>query len=219
MTLNINQSSCKLDNQLLLLYHQDVNDNAPKFDKLLYTGTISESAVGGTSVVIVTATDNDSTKPNNEFLYRIDSGAGDKFRINFQTGEITVEIGAKLDREDKASYTLNVSATDRGATSETGQCLVEITVTDVNDEPPQFNALEYTQNINQTIGTTIPLRINVKKYILFVKKYILVCWFPGLLVCRFPSVSWFAGLLVSWFAGFLACPGLLVSWFAGLLVS
>ena len=124
---------------LFLCKFQDVNDNAPYFTSPEYTATIPESALERSSVVFVSASDDDQTTQNNNFVYRIDSGAGDKFRINFQTGEITVETGAKLDREEKDSYILNVSATDRGAISLEGYCKVTITISDVNDELPEFN--------------------------------------------------------------------------------
>lgn len=128
---------------------QDVNDNPPVFSKERYTASIAESSKAGSSVLQVTATDGDRTKPNNEFLYRIDSGAGDKFRIDFKTGVIYIEVGAKLDRETKDSYTLNVSATDRGAVSMTGHCTVDITILDVNDEPPAFTQETFSASVNE----------------------------------------------------------------------
>ena len=108
----------------------------------------------------VSASDNDKTKPNNEFLYRIDSGAGDKFRINFQTGQITVENGATIDREEKDLYTLNISASDRGAISLEGHCQVVITISDINDHAPVFEPISYEATvaedpIGQIDGTTI----------------------------------------------------------------
>ncbi|XP_053392678.1 cadherin-23-like isoform X2 [Mercenaria mercenaria] len=128
---------------------EDVNDNAPVFSPKTYTASVPESATAGVSVVKVSATDADSSKPNNQFLYRIDSGAGDKFRIDFQTGDIVIEVGAKLDRETKDNYILNVSATDRGAVPMTGLCIVNITVLDVNDEPPVFTPSTISTSINE----------------------------------------------------------------------
>ncbi len=65
--------------------------------------------MGGYSVITTQATDSDATAPNNELIYRIDSGAKDKFRIDAQTGLITVESGADLDRDVYgARYTLRV---------------------------------------------------------------------------------------------------------------
>lgn len=86
----------------------------------------------------MSATDQDATSPNNDFFYRIESGALDKFRINFGTGEIFVESGARLDREEKREYRLRVSATDRGNSPLTGFSNVTIILDNVNDELPRF---------------------------------------------------------------------------------
>ncbi|WAQ95751.1 CAD23-like protein [Mya arenaria] len=137
---------------------EDVNDNAPVFNQSVYTATILETVSAGTSVVQVFASDSDATPPSNQFLYRIDSGASDKFRINFQTGEITVETGAQLDRETKDLYLLNISATDRGAISQFGECIVEITIKDANDEPPRF----VQENMQATIMENAALGEEVK---------------------------------------------------------
>ena len=128
-------------------YFQDVNDNPPYFNATEYLASIPENATEGSSVVFVFAKDDDQTKRNNEFLYRIDSGAGDKFRIDFQTGEITVERGAQLNREDKDYYVLDVSATDRGAVSLDGFCQVKITVTDINDASPVFSPVSVSATV------------------------------------------------------------------------
>ncbi|CAC5393753.1 CDH23 [Mytilus coruscus] len=119
---------------------EDVNDNAPVFNQPSYTAHVLENATDTTVVTQIKATDADGTFPNNEFVYRIDSGSQDQFRINFKTGEISVETGAKLDRETKSLYILNVSATDRGSTTLVGYCQVKIYVDDVNDESPIFTS-------------------------------------------------------------------------------
>ena len=63
----------------------------------------------------VSAADADGTAPNNEIIYRIDSGARDKFRIDAGTGQITVESRANLDRDIyEKEYKLTVLAIDRG---------------------------------------------------------------------------------------------------------
>ena len=139
------------------VYLQDENDNAPVFAIKKYSGTVNENATVGTFIVGVTATDNDGTLLNSGFLYRIDSGAQDKFRIDFNTGEISVEIGAKLDRETRDVYVLNVSANDRGQNPLVGYCEVTITVLDVNDRMPEFKSSEKTAHINEaaTIGDNV----------------------------------------------------------------
>ncbi|KAL3875780.1 hypothetical protein ACJMK2_033697 [Sinanodonta woodiana] len=133
---------------------EDENDNSPQFTQLKYYTSILENATSGASVLSVTAIDLDGTSPNNNFLYRIDSGAMDKFRINFQTGLITVEVGAVLDRESKSQYILNISATDRGSQPLVGYCVLEINITDVNDEDPVFTPASQSASVleNSEIG-------------------------------------------------------------------
>ncbi|XP_070186164.1 cadherin-23-like isoform X3 [Littorina saxatilis] len=117
---------------------EDINDFPPVFKPDTYIKHIMENSPEGTSVLTVTATDEDATSPNNDFFYRIESGALDKFRINFDTGEITVESGAKLDREDKQEYHLRISATDRGNPPLTNFSDVTIILDNINDELPRF---------------------------------------------------------------------------------
>jgi protocadherin Fat 4 len=76
----------------------------------------------------------------------------DKFRIDFRTGEVTVESGAKLDREDKSSYTLQISATDRGSTARSGTCTLVITILDVNDELPEFSPPSQAVTVLENAG-------------------------------------------------------------------
>ena len=83
----------------------------------------------------VVATDADVTSPNNELIYRIESGARDKFRIDAETGDITVESGADLDRDRYGEmYTLKVLAIDRGTPQQTGTTSVIVTITDINNK-------------------------------------------------------------------------------------
>nr|KAG5714955.1 hypothetical protein BaRGS_000443 [Batillaria attramentaria] len=136
---------------------EDINDFAPVFFPLTYTKTISENSAEGTSVVAVTATDQDGTSPNNDFFYRIENGALDKFRMDFETGVISVEASARLDREEKQEYILRVSATDRGNSPLTGYCDVTIKLDNVNDELPVFarTSETITRSENLAVGQSV----------------------------------------------------------------
>ncbi|XP_050394981.1 cadherin-23 isoform X6 [Patella vulgata] len=133
---------------------EDLNDNAPVFEQNKYSAVVPENSTEGTVLLVVKATDLDGTNPNNEFIYRIESGALDKFRINFATGELTVETGAKLNREEKDVYIMNVSAIDKGTPPQTGRCTVVVNLTDVNDEIPIFQQSSQSVTIPEsaTIG-------------------------------------------------------------------
>lgn len=101
----------------VLIYVQDVNDNPPIFQKNFYTKTVPEDLPGGSSVLQVLAIDRDGSAPNNAIVYRIQTGASDKFVINSETGVISVAHGANLDPDLTESkrliYTLHVVSEGR----------------------------------------------------------------------------------------------------------
>ncbi|XP_065338722.1 cadherin-23 isoform X2 [Cloeon dipterum] len=128
----------------LTVYVQDVNDHAPRFEKLHYVTSIPEDFAGGSSVIQVNAYDMDGSPPNNAIAYRLMSGAGDKFVIDSETGSITVAHGASLD-PDKTDpktdlYALKVLAIDGGLGKEqkSTEVMVEVQIEDVNNKAPQF---------------------------------------------------------------------------------
>lgn len=96
----------------VLIYVQDVNDNAPIFQRSFYAKTVPEDLPGGSSVLQVTAVDRDGSSPNNAVVYRIQTGASDKFIINSETGVISVAQGANLDPDltdsKRSLYTMTV---------------------------------------------------------------------------------------------------------------
>ena len=101
----------------------------------------------GTSVTTVLAHDDDGAAPNNEVIYMVSSGAKDKFHVNDQSGLITVESAADLDRDLHGDlYILTLLAIDRGTPPLTGSATVNVTITDVNNKFPEFLPDErYTQ--------------------------------------------------------------------------
>jgi len=91
----------------------------------------------------VKAWDKDLSSPNNKLVYRIQSGAGDKFVISPETGVIRVAPGSNLDPDltspKTTRYNLNVIAIDSGTEIQrTAEVLVNITILDVNNKPPVF---------------------------------------------------------------------------------
>lgn len=75
------------------IYVQDVNDHAPQFLRSVYTQSVPENLSSGSPVVEVKAIDKDGSSPNNFIVYRIHSGASDKFVISPDTGVISVATG------------------------------------------------------------------------------------------------------------------------------
>lgn len=94
-------------------------------------------------IVQVKAWDKDLSSPNNKLVYRIQSGAEDKFIISPETGIIKVAPGSNLDPDLTSprtiKYNLNVVAIDSGTEIQrTAEVLVNITIIDVNNKSPVF---------------------------------------------------------------------------------
>lgn len=126
----------------LLVYVEDVNDNAPQFEHVYYNKSIAENVPSGTAILHVKATDLDGSMPNNQIAYRIQKGASDKFVIGAETGVISVAKGASLDPDltqpRSEYYSLKVIALD-GAPGENqlqAAVTVNITILDVNNKDP-----------------------------------------------------------------------------------
>uniref|UniRef100_A0A8C0QLY7 Cadherin EGF LAG seven-pass G-type receptor 1 n=1 Tax=Canis lupus familiaris TaxID=9615 RepID=A0A8C0QLY7_CANLF len=104
----------KSDTTSLEILILDANDNAPRFLRDFYQGSVFEDAPPSTSVLQVSATDRDSG-PNGRLLYTFqggDDGDGD-FYIEPTSGVIRTQ--RRLDRENVAVYNLRALAVDRGS--------------------------------------------------------------------------------------------------------
>ncbi|NXC12838.1 CADH2 protein, partial [Corythaeola cristata] len=130
----------------------DMNDNRPEFLHQVWNGTVPEgSKPGRTYVMTVTAIDADDPNAQNGMLrYRIlsqapSSPSPNMFTINNETGDI-ITVAAGLDREKVQQYTLIIQATDMEGNPTYGlsnTATAVITVTDVNDNPPEFTAMTF----------------------------------------------------------------------------
>jgi protocadherin Fat 1/2/3 len=132
----------------------DENDNAPEFRGSL-TFNISEDAALGSAVGVLQATDADEGF-NAEIIFAwADPAAAAAFTLDSITGNITVR--AALDRETVSIYTLNVTASDRGAVPKTTFALITIHILDVNDNFPVFTPRVYTIEVPEdaAVGTKI----------------------------------------------------------------
>ncbi|XP_015819377.1 protocadherin Fat 1a isoform X4 [Nothobranchius furzeri] len=125
----------------------DVNENLhrPLFRSFVEKGFIKEDALVGTSVMTVSAEDEDPGQ-DGEIRYSIRDGSGlGIFSIDEQTGVIrTKEL---LDHETTPHYWLTVYATDRGVVPLSSFVEVYIEVQDVNDNAPQTSEPVYYPSI------------------------------------------------------------------------
>uniref|UniRef100_A0A673FQT2 FAT atypical cadherin 4 n=1 Tax=Sinocyclocheilus rhinocerous TaxID=307959 RepID=A0A673FQT2_9TELE len=156
-------SICKVNITL-----KDINDNSPVFYPVQYFANIKENEPSGSFVTSVTASDPDLSC-NGTVKYAITAGDSYKFHINSNSGKITTLV--PLDREEKTSYQLQVTATDGGGLRSHTQAIVTATVVDMQDNPPVFSQKEYSfvmfENVSidtiigTVLATTVDLNTNI----------------------------------------------------------
>lgn len=131
---------------------KDLNDNKPVFESDPYEAVIVENLPSGTQVIQVKANDQDSGT-NGHVVYSLDPRQNSQeiselFAVNSETGWVTTL--KELDREKMDKYTISVVATDQGdKVQHVTATKVEVTVADVNDNPPRFTAEIYKGTVSE----------------------------------------------------------------------
>ncbi|KAM9184622.1 protocadherin alpha-2-like [Mergus octosetaceus] len=144
----------------LLVSVLDANDNAPQFNQSVYKVQVRESAVEGTLMARVGATDPDEGI-NHEFSFSIVSlvpaAKRDVFSIDPQTGDI--RLRGPLDFEEVRLYELQIEAQDKGMPPLSGHCEVVVEVLDVNDNAPEVwvTSLSVPVPEDASVGTVVAL--------------------------------------------------------------
>uniref|UniRef100_A0A3Q3ES07 FAT atypical cadherin 3b n=1 Tax=Kryptolebias marmoratus TaxID=37003 RepID=A0A3Q3ES07_KRYMA len=142
---------------MVIIELMDVNDNAPVFDQGIYNVLISEDASVGQTVTRVFAEDLDS-QVNGRITYSILKGdRSNHFWIDPVTG--VLKVNKRLDRELVSRYSLSVQAFDSGSPAMSSTVAVNVDISDVNDNPPDFSPPNSTA-LNQAAGTTL-LKLSV----------------------------------------------------------
>uniref|UniRef100_A0A3B4TDU1 Cadherin 6 n=1 Tax=Seriola dumerili TaxID=41447 RepID=A0A3B4TDU1_SERDU len=139
----------------------DINDNEPQFSKEVYTGSVPERSDIGTSVIQVTATDADDSMYGSsaKLVYSISQGHP-YFSVDPNTGVIRTALGpGDMDREQREHYQVVIEAKDMGGQRGglTGTTVVNITLTDVNDNPPRFTQSIYQFRVPESSKSGTPV--------------------------------------------------------------
>uniref|UniRef100_A0A671P5S7 Protocadherin Fat 3-like n=1 Tax=Sinocyclocheilus anshuiensis TaxID=1608454 RepID=A0A671P5S7_9TELE len=122
----------------------DVNENLnePYFSEFAVRGTVKENSRHGTSVLQVTAQDDDKGRDGViRYSIKARSGLG-RFSIDEETGLITT-TSRKLDREQQAEHFLEVTVMDGGGTFRQSTVWVIVHIQDENDNTPEFKESVY----------------------------------------------------------------------------
>ncbi|KAI5643828.1 cadherin domain-containing protein [Phthorimaea operculella] len=134
----------------------DVNDNEPVFKQQIYSASIMEDALVGTSVIQVSATDAD-VGLNGRVHYELDSKDREEGSFVIDPASGVIRTNKALDRESVATYDLKALAIDGGTPPMSSTVIVHIKIEDINDSPPVFESdcLTFYIPENSPIGTTV----------------------------------------------------------------
>ncbi|XP_073477020.1 protocadherin gamma-B1-like isoform X15 [Aquarana catesbeiana] len=120
----------------------DQNDNAPEISITSLTTPIPENTASGTVVALIEVHDQDSGE-NGEVQCLIIGNV--PFQIQSSSSNFyKIITKSTLDREKMTSYNITIQASDKGSPPMTVKKVIQLDVSDVNDNAPEFEKLTYT---------------------------------------------------------------------------
>ncbi|XP_069027772.1 protocadherin gamma-A4-like isoform X28 [Embiotoca jacksoni] len=133
----------------------DVNDNAPVIFLKSLSNPISENVSPGTEVGIINVQDRDSEN-NRQVRCSIQQGVPFKLVPSIKNYYSLVTTG-QLDRELVSDYNITITATDEGSPPLSSSKTVQLSVADINDNPPVFEEQSYSTYVteNNKPGSTL----------------------------------------------------------------
>eukprot|EP00063_Salmo_salar_P053106 XP_014027941.1 PREDICTED: protocadherin Fat 4-like [Salmo salar] len=157
VTVNIKASqkddSLKTAGTLVSVTIEDVNDNAPEFDKASYSVTLLENSQIDTAVFRVTVTDLDKGGFVGTLWILPETVP---FSIHLD-GTVIVKSSADLDRETVGNFIFQIEALENDPPNHVVLADVNVTLLDENDNSPQFKSSRYEGKVfkNQTVGMLV----------------------------------------------------------------
>ncbi|XP_029588088.1 protocadherin beta-16-like [Salmo trutta] len=125
----------------------DVNDNAPVIYLKSLSNPIPENASPGTEVGIINVQDRDSEN-NRQVRCSIQQNVPFKLVPSIKNYYSVVTTG-ELDRELVSDYNITITATDEGSPPLSSSKSVQLSVADVNDNPPVFEEQSYSAHVTE----------------------------------------------------------------------
>ncbi|XP_068613919.1 protocadherin gamma-A4-like [Brachionichthys hirsutus] len=133
----------------------DVNDNAPVINLKSLTNPVPENVSPGTEVGVVNVQDRDSGN-NRQVRCSIQQNVPLKLVPSIKNYYSLVTTG-QLDREVVSDYNITITATDEGSPPLSSSKSVQLSVADINDNPPVFEEQSYSAYVseNNKPGSTL----------------------------------------------------------------
>uniref|UniRef100_A0AAR2JVI6 Cadherin domain-containing protein n=1 Tax=Pygocentrus nattereri TaxID=42514 RepID=A0AAR2JVI6_PYGNA len=143
------------DSSKVVIEVTDMNDNAPVINLISFSQAIPENSAPETVIAMLNVKDLDSGK-NGQVKCSIARDAPFKIKST-STNFFSVVTDQLLDREKVSEYNITITATDEGSPSLFTSKILNIKISDVNDNAPVFQRQSYTAYVteNNTPGVSI----------------------------------------------------------------
>nr|XP_023823193.1 protocadherin gamma-A12-like [Salvelinus alpinus] len=135
-------SNCKV-----IIEITDVNDNAPIILIKSLSNPIPEDVLPGTEVGIINVQDKDS-EGNRQVRCTIQQNVPFKLNPSIKNYYSLVTT-SELDREIISDYNITITATDEGSPPLSSSKIINVSVSDVNDNPPAFEEPSYSSYVTE----------------------------------------------------------------------
>ncbi|XP_029917167.1 protocadherin alpha-8-like, partial [Myripristis murdjan] len=126
----------------------DLNDNAPEIEVTSFSDAVPEDARPGTTVALISVNDLDSG-PNGKVVCFVNDDVPFTLTPSLQNNMYSLVTKSPLDREKKQSFDLTVVAKDAGEPVLSSEKEITVTVSDVNDNSPEFLLNPYSFYISE----------------------------------------------------------------------
>ncbi|KAM4554637.1 protocadherin alpha-7-like isoform 18-T18 [Odontesthes bonariensis] len=117
---------------------QDVNDNKPEIEVTSLSNMVPEDSKHGTVVALISVTDSDSGL-NGKVVCRLTKNVPFELKPSFKDKMYSLVTKETLDRENVSHYDISITATDCGDPPLSTFKTLNIQVSDVNDNSPEFS--------------------------------------------------------------------------------
>uniref|UniRef100_A0A670IKM5 Cadherin domain-containing protein n=1 Tax=Podarcis muralis TaxID=64176 RepID=A0A670IKM5_PODMU len=109
----------------VLVEIEDVNDNVPEVSVISITSPLAEDSPLETLVALFSVTDRDS-------------GDNGRTMCSVETNLPFLVVQSSLDREKVSEYNITITAVDQGSPRLTSTRIINVQISDINDNPPVF---------------------------------------------------------------------------------
>ncbi|XP_062416666.1 protocadherin alpha-8-like isoform X30 [Pungitius pungitius] len=121
----------------------DVNDNAPEIEVTSFSSSIPEDSRPGTTVALISVNDLDSGL-NGKVICSVNDDVPFTLTPSLKDKMYSLVTKLALDREKRPNYEVIIVAKDAGQPPTSSAKKIEIVVSDVNDNSPDFLVSPYT---------------------------------------------------------------------------